>query len=178
MISSYPQYNADRIDQDAEEKMTVIFDVVNTIRTIRWEMNVSPSQKVDVILVSQKAEPREMLGQHMSYIQDLAKARQITVSEEVQKPESAATGVAHEVEIFLPLKGIIDFSEEERRLNKELTKIEKEHAVVTKKLSNESFLEKAPPDIIAKEKSKAQDLGEKQEKLQASLNRIRKLITE
>ena len=96
----------------------------------------------------------------------------------MQKPESAATGVAHEVEIFLPLKGIINFSEEERRLNKELTKIEKEHAMVTGKLSNESFLEKAPPDIIAKEKSKAQDLGEKQEKLQASLNRIRKLIIE
>jgi len=151
---------------------------VNTIRTIRWEMNISPSQKVDVILVSKNADRREVLSQHMSYIQNLAKAPQVTVSEQVQKPESAATGVAHEVEIFLPLKGIIDFTEEERRLKKELTKIEKEHATVARKLSNESFLEKAPPDIIAKEKSKAQDLGEKQEKLQSSLNRIRKIIAE
>ncbi len=178
MISSYPQYHAGKIDLDAEEKMTVIIDVVNTIRTIRWEMNISPSQKVDVILVSKNADRREVLSQHMSYIQNLAKAPQVTVSEQVQKPESAATGVAHEVEIFLPLKGIIDFTEEERRLKKELTKIEKEHATVARKLSNESFLEKAPPDIIAKEKSKAQDLGEKQEKLQSSLNRIRKIIAE
>ena len=178
MISSYPQYRTDKVDVDAEEKMTIIIDVVNTIRTIRWEMNISPSQKVDVILVSKNAERREVLSQHMSYIQNLAKARQVKVSEQVQKPESAATDVAHEVEIFLPLKGIIDFAEEERRLNKELTKIEKEHATVTRKLSNKSFLEKAPPDIIAKEKSKAQDLGEKQEKLQASLNRIRKLVAE
>jgi valyl-tRNA synthetase len=178
MISSHPQYSADKIDVDAEEKMTVIIDVVNTIRTIRWEMNISPSQKVDVILVSQNAERREVLSQHLSYVQNLAKARQVTVSEQVQKPESAATGVAHEVEIFLPLKGIIDFTEEERRLNKELTKIEKEHATVSRKLSNKSFLEKAPPDIIAKEKNKAQDLGEKKGKLQASLNRIRKLVAE
>jgi valyl-tRNA synthetase len=178
MISSYPQYNADKADVAAEEKMTVIIDVVNIIRTIRWEMNISPSQKVDVILVSKSAERREVLGQHMSYIQNLAKARQVTVSEQVQKPESAATGVAQEVEIFLPLKGIIDFTEEERRLNKELTKIEKEHALVSRKLSNDSFLEKAPPEIIAKEKRKRQDLGEKQEKLHASLNRIRKLISE
>ena len=163
---------------DAEEQMTVIVDVVNSIRTIRWEMNIAPSQKVDVILVSLNAERREVLSQHMSYIQNLAKASLVTVSDQVQKPESAATGVAHEVEIFIPLKGIIDFTEEERRLNKEINKIKKERATVTKKLSNESFLSKAPPDIIAKEKNKEQDLGEKQEKLETSLNRIRKLLAE
>ena len=178
MISPYPQYNPEKIDGDAEEKMTVIIDVVTSIRTIRWEMNVSPSQKVDVILVSHNAVLREVLSQNMSYIQNLAKTRLVTVSDQVQKPESAATGVAQEVEIFIPLKGIIDFTEEERRLNKEINKIQKELATVTKKLSSESFLSKAPPDIIAKEKNKEQDLGDQQEKLQASLNRIHKLIAE
>ena len=178
MISPFPQCNPEKIDVDAEEKMTVIVDVVNSIRAIRWEMNIAPSQKVDVILVSLNAERREVLSQHMSYIQNLAKASLVTVSDQVQKPESAATGVAHEVEIFIPLKGIIDFTEEERRLNKEINKIKKERATVTKKLSNESFLSKAPPDIITKEKNKEQDLGEKQEKLETSLNRIRKLIAE
>jgi valyl-tRNA synthetase len=178
MISPFPQCNPEKIDVDAEEKMTVIVDVVNSIRAIRWEMNIAPSQKVDVILVSLNAERREVLSEHMSYIQNLAKASLVTVSDQVQKPESAATGVAHEVEIFIPLKGIIDFTEEERRLNKEINKIKKERATVTKKLSNESFLSKAPPDIITKEKNKEQDLGEKQEKLETSLNRIRKLIAE
>lgn len=178
MISPFPQCNPEKIDVDAEEKMTVIVDVVNSIRAIRWEMNIAPSQKVDVILVSLNAERREVLSQHMSYIQNLAKASLVTVSDQVKKPESAATGVVHEVEIFIPLKGIIDFTEEERRLNKEINKIKKERATVTKKLSNESFLSKAPPDIITKEKNKEQDLGEKQEKLETSLNRIRKLIAE
>ena len=86
--------------------------------------------------------------------------------------------VAQDVEIVMPLKGIIDFAEEERRLKKEINKLEKDLATVTKKLSNEDFLRKAPHDIIEKEKGKAQDVNEKREKLLTSLNRIHTLISE
>jgi len=96
----------------------------------------------------------------------------------VKKPRSAATAVAQDVEIFLPLEGIIDFAEEERRLNKEIEKISKDLSKVAKKLSNEDFLAKAPDDIIEAEKVKAKDLQEKQEKLGKSLSRIKKLVSE
>jgi len=78
----------------------------------------------------------------------------------------------------MPLKGIIDFAEEERRLKKEINKLEKDLATVSKKLSSEDFLRKAPHDIIEKEKSKAREVNEKREKLLTSLNRIHKLISE
>jgi valyl-tRNA synthetase len=178
MVSSYPQWNPKHSDEDAEGKMALIIDVVNSIRNVRWEMNVPPAQMVEVILSSKNARSREVLSQHRVYIENLAKAERITVSEQIQKPESAATAVAQDVEIFIPLKGIIDFAEEERRLKKEINKLQKEHATVTKKLSNEDFLLKAPKDIIAKEKSKAKDVNEKREKLLTSLNRIHKLISE
>jgi valyl-tRNA synthetase len=96
----------------------------------------------------------------------------------VTKPKSAATAVAQDVEIFLPLKGVIDFAEEEKRLKKEIGKTMKDLDSVNKKLSNEDFLAKAPEDIIEKEKVKAGDLKEKQEKLEKGLNRIRKLVSE
>ena len=178
MLSSYPRWNPEKSDEDAEGEMALIIDVVNSIRNVRWEMNVPPAQKVEVILSSKNGRSREVLSQHRVYIDNLARADRITVAEQIEKPESAATAVAQDVEIVMPLKGIIDFAEEERRLKKEINKLEKDLATVTKKLSNEDFLRKAPHDIIEKEKGKAQDVNEKREKLLTSLNRIHTLISE
>jgi valyl-tRNA synthetase len=178
MVSSYPRCNPEKSDEDAEGQMALIIDVVNSVRNVRWEMNVPPAQKVEVILASKNARSREVLSQHRVYVENLARAERITVVEQVEKPESAATAVAQDVEIVMPLKGIIDFAEEERRLKKEINKLEKDLATVTRKLSSEDFLRKAPPDIIEKEKSKAQEVTEKREKLLTSLNRLYKLISE
>jgi valyl-tRNA synthetase len=178
MLSSYPRWNPEKSDEDAEGEMALIIDVVNSIRNVRWEMNVPPAQKVEVILSSRNGRSREVLSQHRVYVDNLARADRITVAEQIEKPESAATAIAQDVEIVMPLKGIIDFAEEERRLKKEINKLEKDLATVTKKLSNEDFLRKAPHDIIEKEKGKAQDVNEKREKLLTSLNRIHTLISE
>jgi valyl-tRNA synthetase len=178
MVSSYPRWNPENSDEDAEGKMALIIDVVNSIRNVRWEMNVPPAQKVEVIFSSKNTRSREVLSQHRVYIENLARAERITVAEQIQKPETAATAVAQDVEIVIPLKGIVDFAEEERRLRKEINKLEKDSATVTKKLSNEEFLRKAPQDIIEKEKNKAREVNEKREKLLTSLNRIHKLIAE
>ncbi len=178
MISPYPECDLKKIDGDAEKKMDLIIDVVNNIRNVRWEMNVPPSQIVEVILLSKNHESLEILQDYRGYIESLGKADHVTISESLERPKSAATAVAQDVEIFLPLKGVIDFAEEERRLKKEIGKTMKDLASVNKKLSNEDFLAKAPEDIIEKEKVKAGDLKEKQEKLEKGLNRIRELVSE
>ena len=178
MISPYPECDLKKIDGDAEKKMDLIIDVVNNIRNVRWEMNVPPSQMVEVILFSKNHESLEILQDCKGYIESLGKADSVIISDSVTKPKSAATAVAQDVEIFLPLKGVIDFAEEERRLKKEIGKTMKDLDSVNKKLSNEDFLAKAPEDIIEKEKVKAGDLKEKQEKLEKGLNRIRELVSE
>jgi len=178
MISPYPKWDPEKIDEDAETEMALIIDVVNNIRNIRWEMNIPLSQMIEVILFSKNPKSLEILHHYKMYIESLGKAEQITISDSVKKPRTAATAVAQEVEIFLPLKGVIDFAEEERRLKKEINKILKDLAKGTKKLSNEDFLKKAPKDILEREKVKARDLKAKQEKLVKSLDRIKKLISE
>jgi valyl-tRNA synthetase len=178
MISPYPECDLKKIDGDAEKKMDLIIDVVNNIRNVRWEMNVPPSQIVEVILLSKNHESLEILQDYRGYIESLGKADHVTISESLERPKSVATAVAQDVEIFLPLKGVIDFAEEERRLKKEIGKTMKDLASVNKKLSNEDFLAKAPEDIIEKEKVKAGDLKEKQEKLEKGLNRIKELVSE
>jgi len=178
VISPYPRWHPENIDKDAETEMDLIIDVVNSIRNVRWEMNVPPSQMIEVILFSKNPKILEILHCYKMYIEHLGKADHVTISDRVKKPRSAATAVVQEVEIFLPLKGIIDFAEEERRLKKEIDKISKDLTKVTKKLSNEDFLTKAPEDILEREKVKARDLKAKQEKLETSLDRIKKLISE
>ena len=178
MISPYPECDLKKIDEDAEKKMDLIIDVVNNVRNVRWEMNVPPSQIVEVILLSKNHESLEILQDYRGYIESLGKADHVTITESLERPKSAATAVAQDVEIFLPLKGVIDFAEEEKRLKKEIGKTMKDLASVNKKLSNEDFLAKAPEDIIEKEKVKAGDLKEKQEKLEKGFNRIRELISE
>lgn len=178
MISPYPKWNPEKIDEGAEREMTLIIDVVNSIRNVRWEMNVPPSQKIEVVLFSKNPKSIEILRQYKIYIENLGKADQVTIADNGEKPKSAATAVVQEVEIFLPLKGVIDFAEEERRLEKEINKMIKDLAKITKKLSNEDFLAKAPEDVIEKEKVRARDLKEKQEKLGKSLSRVKKLVSE
>jgi len=178
MISPYPKWDPGKIDEDAETKMALIIDVVNSIRNVRWEMNIPPSQMVEAVLFSKNPKSLEILSHYKMYIENLGRADQVTISDSLRKSRSAATAVAQDVEIFLPLKGVIDFAEEERRLKKEIDKIMRDLTRVTKKLSNEDFLAKAPEDIIEIEKVKAKDLKEKQGKLETSLERIKKLVLE
>jgi len=178
MVSPYPEWSPEKTDENAEKEMALVIDVVNSIRNVRWEMNIPPSQMVEVILFAKNPQSLEILNRCKMYVENLGKVDNITISDSVKKPRSAATAVAQDVEIFLPLEGIIDFAEEERRLNKEIEKISKDLSKVAKKLSNEDFLAKAPDDIIEAEKVKAKDLQEKQEKLGKSLSRIKKLVSE
>ena len=178
MVSPYPEWSPEKTDEEAEKEMALIIDVVNSIRNVRWEMNIPPSQMVEAILFSKNPQSLEILNRYKMYVENLGKADHVTISDSMSRPKSAATAVAQGVEIFIPLEGIIDFAEEERRLKKEIDKISKELSKVTKKLSNEDFLAKAPEEIIEIEKVKARDLKEKQDKLGKSLIRIKKLVSE
>jgi len=120
----------------------------------------------------------EILNTYRGYIENLAKAGTVTVAAEVSRPASAVTAVVREVEIFLPLKGVIDFAEEQRRLQKELAKIQKDLSDITRKLSNRDFLSKAPEAVIEKGKTRSRELIETRDKLQANLDRIEAFIKE
>jgi valyl-tRNA synthetase len=178
MISSYPAADPGKVDAGAEETMGLIIDVVNSIRALRWEMNIAPAQQVDVILRTAGSKSLDMLNRYKGYIENLARAGTVTAAAEASKPESAVTAVVREVEIFLPLKGIIDFAEEQRRLQKELARVQKDLSDISRKLSNRDFLAKAPEAVVEKEKARSQELIETRDKLQTNLDRIETFIQE
>lgn len=163
-------------DDEAEKEIEILKGLVSEIRNIRGEMNVPPSRNVEICLRVSEPAKKSLIEAHHSIFLILAKGSGITFLDQGKIPPSSASGVFEGMEIFIPLKGVIQFDEEEKRLEKELVKLRKEWTQIDKKLTNEDFLRKAPGDVVEKEKEKIRSLGKKTEKLENHLERIKELM--
>ena len=160
---------------DAERNMIRIMDVIRAIRNIRSEMHISPAATIETICYTDDEQTRELLISHEGYIKGLAKVSHLKVSAPAERPENAATAIAANVEIFVPLKGLINFDEEEKRLAKDIEKIIKEVEAVQKKLSNRDFLDRAPKEVVTKEQTRVEELLQKKEKLEEGWKKVKML---
>ncbi len=158
---------------DAESEMEVLIGMITAIRNIRGEMNIAPSMTLNVFIQSADENIRKITNAQKEMILDLARLKSLTISEPGPRPRGAATAVVQGATIFVSLEGILDVAQEIRRLEKEIGKIDTELIAVVKKLQNEDFLAKAPEDVVEKVREKHDALVEKQEKLQANLDRIK-----
>ncbi len=134
------------------------------------EVGVEARKKSEVVLKISNVEAEKILKFNENYIVELAAAEPITFTDE--KPQHALAGVAEGVEIFLPLKGLIDTEKEIARLTKELEKLRKGISVTVGKLNNEKFIAKAPADVVQAEREK---LATAQEKISSVESRIEQL---
>jgi valyl-tRNA synthetase len=177
MQASYPDSNDDAVYRDdrAETEMKLISGIITGIRNIRGEMNIAPSLELEVQIQSPDSDQREIMSTYMEMTCSLARAGSLSVSEPAEKPKTSAAVIVEGATVLVNLKGIIDFAMETARLNKEIAKITKELESVSRKLSNDGFLSKAPENIIEKVKEKHRVLSEKQEKLQAGKDRIQNM---
>ncbi|MGD2015263.1 MAG: valine--tRNA ligase [Desulfobacterales bacterium] len=179
MKAAYPVPSVDTADtmqpQTAESKMIILMDVITGIRNVRGEMNISPNLALEVLIQSDDVLARKIIETHQDIIVNLARLSSLEVQQAGKRPKSSATAVVNSASIFVFLEGIIDFSKEAQRLEKEIKKLTTELTTVAKKLQNEEFLSKAPPDVIEKVKDKQGVLLEKQQKIQKNLDRIKAL---
>jgi valyl-tRNA synthetase len=101
---------------------------------------------------------------------------QITIGPDIEKPEVSASSVLGEMDLIIPLSGMMDFEEEKNRIEKELKKIAKDLIFLDKKLSNPNFVKKAPAEVIEKDEKRKTTLSEKQAKLETHLQTIEQAI--
>jgi valyl-tRNA synthetase len=153
--------------------MGILMDVITGIRNVRGEMNISPTMALQVLIQSEDDKTRKIMETHQDLIINLARLSSLEVQNTGEKPKSSATAVVNNASIFVLLEGIIDFAKETKRLDKEIKKLAAELTSVAKKLQNEGFLSKAPPDVIEKVRNKQGVLLEKQQKIQTNLDRIK-----
>ncbi|HZK19068.1 MAG TPA: valine--tRNA ligase [Clostridia bacterium] len=173
MLQKWPLYNEGLCDAEAENNMQVIMETTKAIRQIRSEMNVPLGKTAKVVLVASGEKTKGILSGNIAYIEDLASVESKIYTKLEKRPEQAAHAVTGDVELFVSLKGLIDFDQELSRLNKRLIGIEKDLDLVRKKMNNPNFLEKAPREIVEKEKGKEIELNTKYEALSKRIKTLK-----
>ena len=175
MLADYPDGSGLPVDADGARRMELIMEVVKAIRNIRGEMDVPPGRQIAAVLDCRSESSAAILRAGEGYVRALARVGELTCGVGVARPEQAATQVAGDVEILLPLAGLIDVDAEESRLVKEIAKVEKDVELFEKKLGNEAFVAKAPPQVLEKDRGKLAEAREKLGILQQSLQKIQSL---
>jgi valyl-tRNA synthetase len=175
MVAEFPKPDKRYDDETGADQMALIIDVVNALRNIRGEMNLPPGEPITAFIRTRSKEMQEKLQENQSLIQLLALVKEFEFGKDLEKPRYSAFAVVRGVEIFVPMDRS-RMEEEARRLRKEILKIEKESGFVMKKLSNEQFLSKAPPEIVQEAREKALEYRNQRENLEESLNKIKEMI--
>jgi valyl-tRNA synthetase (EC 6.1.1.9) len=169
MIQEWPKVH-DLRDQAAEKAMNLHMNIIKAIRNIRAEMNVAPGKKAEIILFAPDDEINKTLNTGVEAIKHLAGGSAVTVLTEMpSKPSKAAGAVLDGVEIYLPLKGLLDLDKEIARVEKELAQVQKDQKMLEAKLGNPGFIAKAPVGVVNKEREKLEGTKARQQVLQARL---------
>lgn len=152
--ANWPVCQENLLNEKAEQQMELIMAAIRNVRNVRAEMDVVPSRKAR-ILVKASPQTEAILMENGEYLVALASASEVlAVKSEAEVPEDAVVVVIEGGELFLPLDDLIDFGKELERLEKEKAKLEGEVDRVSKKLSNEGFVAKAPAKLLEEEKAK------------------------
>lgn len=156
MIQPYPLVDTKYIDDEAETSLLLIQEFIVGIRNIRGEMNVNPGQPLPVYCRGKNALQENIIKDASNVIKFLARLNNITwIKLDESLPESA-TALVRDLEIFIPLSNLIDKNAELKRLTKEMEKLQKDIDLCQRKLENEDYVKKAPPQIVSKERERLQ----------------------
>jgi valyl-tRNA synthetase len=170
--SKWPETDS-AYDFTEEALQTDLFkEVVYRIRNIRGEMNIPPDRKADVIFKTADSFIAKIITTEEPHIKALAKVEKVTIDDHYTPGDTDASAVIPGLEIFIPLASLIDFDKERARLAKEIQRTEDELAKVEGKLNNKNFTDRAPAEVIEKEKAKQAELAGVLEKLKEGLSKI------
>jgi valyl-tRNA synthetase len=165
-----------RFDKPDEAKQTdFLKKVITAIRTVRSEMNVPPSQQISIHGRVHSEDQAEILNRVKPMISKLCRAKRIEFSMGIKKPEFSAAALVEKVELFIPLEGIIDLDKEIERLEKEIQTTAGLLKGVEAKLGNSSFIDRAPENIVQKERNKQDHYSETLKKLREQLAAMHQL---
>ncbi len=153
--------------------MALVREAVVGVRTIRSEMNVPPGKPITALvnLTAASAFTRETLSRHAEDVKHLAKIGdwRLVESGECRRPAQAASAVAADFEMFIPLEGLIDFGKEKQRLEKERTALEADTVRLKERLENSDFVSRAPAEKVAEVKIRLAENAAKRERLSGHL---------
>ncbi|MDD7148853.1 MAG: valine--tRNA ligase [Lachnospiraceae bacterium] len=175
MISAWPVYSEEWNFAKEEKAIEIIKEAVRGIRNVRTEMNVAPSRKASVYVVSANEEIRSIFEEGRLFFASLAYASEVQIQEDKTGiADDAVSVVIAEATLYIPFAELVDISQEIDRLEKEKKRLTGELARVNGMLSNERFLSKAPEAKIAEEKEKLTKYTQMMEQVETRLKQLTK----
>jgi valyl-tRNA synthetase len=175
MVEPFPETNPAWEDAGAEAEMTLLMEVISGLRTIRTEAEVHPSAKIEAMLICPDPAKRLVLTDFTSGVQGMVRAASLSIVSEGVVPDDAGHALVQNVELVVPLKGLIDVAGELEKLAKEKGKLDKELERIVAKLGNEKFISNAPEAVVAKEREKEAEIRARLAKNLESTERLSKL---
>jgi len=171
ITSRWPEVNPHEVDEVAVRRFQRLQEMISGVRNVRSTYGVAPGSEIRVLIRVPEAEASEVaqLEAHRNYFIRLAKAREVTVGVGLERPKASAVVVVGRYEVYVPLADVIDLAQERARLEKEIQQKERFLLSLQQKLQNTQFLEKAPAEVVARERQKAQDVQAELERLRANL---------
>jgi len=153
MLQPFPQADNSRQDDQAVTDIEWLKGVIVAVRNIRGEMNISPAKKIPILFRGNSAEGQRRMHENRQFLSSLAKLESLEWFKGDKAPMSA-TQLVGDMEVLVPMAGLIDKDAELKRLDKELERLGKEIGRLEGKLGNEKFTAKAPAEVVAKEQEK------------------------
>ncbi|SHN68766.1 valine--tRNA ligase [Desulfovibrio litoralis] len=167
----YPTARPNCLNATKAQQMNLIQEIIVAVRTIRAELNISPALKLDVTIRPLDNETATLINENAKVICTLARLENLNVDQKLELAPSTAKANASSVvegnEVIVSLQGAVNFEAELARIDKEMGKLNKEIESLAKKLANESFLEKAPAEVVAKDKERLSGLVDNKTKLES-----------
>ncbi|KTD93852.1 valine--tRNA ligase [Pseudoalteromonas sp. H71] len=175
MVQGFPVYNESSVDAQAMDDLEWVKQFILAIRNIRGEMDISPSKPLSVLLANASSDDVRRIEENKSFLASLAKLEEFTMLENKDDAPACATSYVGNLEIMIPMAGLIDVEAELARINKQLEKAEKGLAQVQNKLANEKFVNNAPEAVLAKENAKLAEFTDAKTKLLEQKTKIESL---
>ncbi len=161
ITAAFPIADKAMIDKDINSDMLFVQESITAIRNLRKQLNLAPGLEISLVVRYAEDRQQSLFTRYMAYFKRLAKVSEITGGIGIDKPKAAIGAVVQNLEIFLPLSGLIDLESEKARLGKQIEKLSKELAGISAKLNNANFLAHAKEEVVAKEKEKYTEVNTK-----------------
>jgi valyl-tRNA synthetase len=168
-LAPFPDARPDWTDAEAAADVELLQDVIGTIRTIRAERGVPPSRRTDAIVQGAGERARRILGEHLELVHRLGAVGDLQFADEVPRSPDTVVRIVRQMQVHVPLAGIVDREQEKARVRRELAGIQKQRAGLESKLANPMFRERADPDVVREAETQVADLGQHEEKLERIL---------
>ncbi len=161
------------IDEEAEREMNAVIEIISRVRSIRAEMNIKPSEHLRVLVASNDEKLRAVFTASTDQIKRIARISEISIADELNAPRASARAVlGGGAEVAVPLEGLIDFAQEQARLEREKTKLQAEADKLEAQLANPTFASRAPAEKVMELKTRLEDISARTRGLQQNLEAL------